>query len=139
MLYDHETVGHPGETETLVLVERHYWWPGLCTFVWNYVKGCAVCQQYKVNRSPSHPLYTPIPALSTTQPFAHCSIDLITNLPQSHGFDSILVMVDHNLTKGVILLPCSKTITTKQVAELLLEHFYKQFRLLDKFISDRGP
>ena len=41
--------------------------------------------------------------------------------------------------KGVILLPCNKTITMKQVAELLLEHLYKQFGLPDKFISDRGP
>ena len=48
-------------------------------------------------------------------------------------------MVDRGLTKGVILLPCNKTITVEQVAKLLLEHFYKRFRLPDKFISDRGP
>ena len=34
MLHDHEMAGHPGEAETLVAVEQHYWWPGLCTFVW---------------------------------------------------------------------------------------------------------
>ena len=48
-------------------------------------------------------------------------------------------MVDRGLTKGVILLPCNKTIITEQVAELLLEHLYKQFGLPDEFISDRGP
>ena len=52
-------------------------------------------------------------------------MDLITDLPLSRGFDSILVMVDHGLTKRVILLPCNKTITAEQVAELLLEHLYK--------------
>ena len=62
-------------------------------------------------------------------------MDLITDLPLFQGFDSILVMVDHSLTKGVILLPCNKMIT----AELLLEHLYKQFGLPDEFISDRGP
>ena len=66
-------------------------------------------------------------------------MDLITDLPLSNGFDSILVVVDHRLMKGVILLPCNKTIIAKQVAELLLEHLYKRFRLPDKFISDRGP
>ena len=66
-------------------------------------------------------------------------MDLITDLPLSDGFDSILVMVDRGLTKGVILMPCNKTITTKQVANLLLEHLYKQFGLPDEFISDRGP
>ena len=80
-----------------------------------------------------------IPPSSSTRPFALCLMDLITDLPLFQGFDSILVMVDHSLTKGVILLPCNKMITAEQVAELLLEHLYKQFGLPDEFISDRGP
>ena len=66
-------------------------------------------------------------------------MDLITDLPLSDGFDSILVVVDHSLTKGVILLPCNKTITAEQVANLLLENLYKRFGLPDEIISDRGP
>ena len=66
MLHDHEMAGHPGEAETLVSVEWLFWWPGLRTFVWNYVKDCGVCQQYKINQSPSHPSYMPIPLASTT-------------------------------------------------------------------------
>ena len=139
MLHDHETAGHPGEAKTLVSVERHYWWPGLCMFVRNYVKGCNMCQQYKINWSPSHPSYTPVLASTGTRPFAHCSMDLITDLPLSDSFDSILVMVDRGLTKGVILMPCNKTITAEQVTNLLLEHLYKWFGLPDEFISDRGP
>ena len=136
MLHDHEMAGHPGEAKTLVSVEREYWWPGLRTFVWNYVKGCGVCQQYKINHSPSHPSYMPIPPASTTQPFAHCSMDLITDLPVSDGFDSILVMVDHGLMKGVILIPCNKMITAEQVASLLLENLYKRFGLPNEIVSD---
>ena len=139
MLHDHETAGHPGEAETLVSVERLYWWLGLRTFVQNYVKGCGACQQYKINQSPSHPTYMLIPPASTTQPFAHCSMDLITDLPLSDGFDSILVMVDRGLTKGVILLPCNKTIMPEQVANVLLENLYKRFGLPDKIILDQGP
>ena len=138
MLHDHETAGHPGEAETLVSTEQLFWWPGLGTFVQNYVKGCGVCQQYKINWSPSHPSYVPIPPASTTQPFAHCSMDLIMDLPLSNGFNSILVVVDRSLTKGVILLPCNKTITAEQVANLLLETLYKTFGLPDEIILDRG-
>ena len=94
MLHGHETAGHLGKAETLVAVEQHYWWPGLHTFVHNYVKGCGICQQYKINCSPSHPSYMPIPASSSTWPFSHCSIDLITDLPLSDSFNSILVVVD---------------------------------------------
>ena len=139
MLHDHEMAGHPGKAETLVVVEQHYWWPGLHTFMHNYVKkGCGICQQYKINRSPSHPSYMPIPPSSSARPFASCSMDLMTDLLLSWGFDSILVVV-HGLMKGVIFLPCNKTITVEKVAELLLEHLHKQFGLLDEFISDRGP
>ena len=136
MLHDHKTAGHPGEAETLVSVERLYWWPGLWTFVRNHVKGCGVCQQYKINQSPSHPSYMLIPQASTTRPFTHCSMDLITDLPLSSSFNSILVVVDHGLMKGVILLPCNKTIMAEQVANLLLENLYKRFGLPDEIISD---
>ena len=66
-------------------------------------------------------------------------MDLITDLPPAEGFDSILVVVDQGLSKGVILIPCNKTITSKDTARLLLENLYKRFGLPDKIISDRGP
>ena len=71
-------------------------------------------------------------------PFANCSMDLITDLPLADGFDSILVVVDQGLSKGVILIPCNKTITSEDTAHLLLEILYKRFGLPDKIISDRG-
>ena len=42
MFHDHETAGHPGELETFNSIQQHYWWPGLRTFVKNYVKGCGM-------------------------------------------------------------------------------------------------
>ena len=59
--------------------------------------------------------------------------------PAVDRWDSLLVVVDQGLMKGVILLPCTKTITAEQVATLLLDNLYKQFGLLDKIISDQGP
>ena len=43
------TAGHPGELATYIDMARFYWWPGMRTFVKNYVKGCATCQQFKIN------------------------------------------------------------------------------------------
>ena len=65
-------------------------------------------------------------------------MDLITDLPPSEGYDSILVVVDQGLSKGVILSPCNKTITSKGMAKLLMEGLYKWFGLPDKIISNRG-
>ena len=127
------------ELETYNAVKDQYWWPGLRTFVKNYMKGYAVCQQFKIDWHSSHPAYIPTEGAQMTRPFANCSMDMITDLPVVNRLDSLLVMVDRGLMKGVILLPCSKTITAEQVATLLLDNLYKRFRLPNKIISDWGP
>ena len=66
-------------------------------------------------------------------------MDFIIDLPPVEGKDSILIIVDQGMTKGIILIPCSKTITAEGTAQLLLENLYKRFGLPDKLLSDRGP
>ena len=66
-------------------------------------------------------------------------MDLITDLQPVNGYDSILVVVDQGLSKGVILSPCAKTITWEGIAELLQDNLFKRFGLLDRIISDRDP
>ena len=71
----------------------------------------------KVNTHPTVPAFSPLPS-SCSHPFQQLSVDLVMGLPLSGGFDSLLVMVDHGLLKGVVLTPCNKTIDAKGVAEL---------------------
>ena len=110
----------------------------MCTFVKNYVQGCGMCQQFKIDRSPAKPSYIPMEGPKSLRPFANCSMDLITNLPPADGYNSIFVMVDQGLSKGVILLPCNKTLTSEDTARFLLENLYKQFELPGKIIYDQG-
>ena len=92
----------------------------------------------KVNTHLTVPALSPIPS-SCTHPFQQLLVDLITDLLPSSGFDSLMVMVNHGLSKGVILIPCTKTIDAKGVAELFFKNVFLQFRLHDHLISDRGP
>jgi transposase InsO family protein len=64
-------------------------------------------------------------------------MDLIMDLLLVKGYDSILVIVDRGLLKGVILCSCMKTITWEGTATLLRDNLFKRFGLLDKMISDR--
>ena len=139
MFHDHKMAGHPRKLETYNSVKEHYWWPGLRTFVKGYVKGCAICQQFKIDCHPSHLAFIPTEGSHLTKPFAYCSMDMIMDLPIVDRQDSFLVVVYQGLTKGVILLPCTKTITAEQVVTLLLDNLYKQFGLPDKIISNQGP
>ncbi len=91
--------------QTLHKLQEYITWPGIQSYVKNYVKGCPHCQQNKIRRQPFKPPLQPILGPKTLRPFAHISMDLITDLPESRGFDSILSMVDHRLTKGMILIP----------------------------------
>ena len=139
MFHNHQMAGRPGELETYNSIRQHYWWPRLRTYVKNYFQGCGVCQQFKIDWQPAKPSFLPMEGPSTTCPFANCSMDFMTDLPLVKGHDSILMVVDQGLTKGIILAPCSKTITAKQTAQLLLENLYKWFGLPEKIISDWGP
>ena len=132
------TTGHVGQFHTKALLEQDFWWPGLSSFINAFIAGCAVCQQNKVNHHLTHPPLAPIPSSSLLS-FKQLSVDLITDLPPSNRHDSLMVVVNHSLTKGVILIPCSKTIDATGVAKLFLHHVFKRFGLHDSLISDRGP
>ena len=102
-----------------------------------FIEGCTICQQMKPN---THPTAAPLmPIISHVHcPFQQITMDFITDLPISDGYDSIFIVVNQGLTKGVILMPCNKMITAIQTADLLVRDIFKHFGLLDSIISDRG-
>ena len=103
-----------------------------------YIEGCAICQQNKSNTHSTVPLLTPIKS-HVLHPFQQVSCNLITALLVSSGFNSLLVMVNHGLTKGVILCPTRNKITAEGVATLFFHKVYLRFGLYNKIISDCGP
>ena len=110
--------GHPGYLKTRQLISAGYWWPGMAQYIQKYVEGCSTCQQNKTNTHPTVPPLNPIPS-EQTLPFKQISYDLITGLPLSNGFDALLVVVDHGLSKGVILCPMKKTVTADGIAAII--------------------
>jgi hypothetical protein len=133
------TAGHDGRDETIQKVSRNLWWPGVNTWVTNFVKGCATCQQNKnLTHRKKTPLYS-FPAATSPFPFKEVALDLITQLPKSNGYDAILTIVDQGCSRAAVFLPCKTTITGEEVATLYLENVYRWFGLPTKVISDRDP
>jgi Integrase zinc binding domain len=86
---------HPGRDEMIRRINKEYFWPGARTWITEYIKGCATCQQ---NKNLTHHIKIPmfqIPSSISTKPFSHIAMDLITGLPKSKGHDAILTIVDH--------------------------------------------
>ena len=110
----------------------------MTTYIHKYIAGCAICQANKVNTHPTIPALSPLLS-NCTHPFQQVSVDLITDLPPSGSFDSIMVMIDHGLTNGVILCPCNKNIDVAGVAKLFFLHIFHHYGLHDRCISNQGP
>jgi len=138
-LHDSLAAGHPGISNTWELVREQYKGPRLREFVEQYVKGCACCQESKTNvhrsKAPLQRFDTPV----EEGPFQYVSMDPITDLPKSQGFDSILTIVDQGCSKAAKFIPCTKTIDRTGVALKYLKHLVPWFRLPKRIISDRDP
>ena len=66
-------------------------------------------------------------------------MDLITDLPPSNTFDSILTIIDQGCSKAAKFIPCNKTIDGQGVAKLYLQHLFPWFGIPKRIISDRDP
>jgi hypothetical protein len=138
-LHNHPTAGHPGRDKTLQKVKELYQWPKMNQWIVDYVKGCATCQQNKIQ---THKKKTPtfgIMTMSNMKPFSQIALDLITGLPQANEKDAILTIVDHGCSRAMIFIPCTTTITEPGIAQLYLQNVYPWFGLPSRVISDRDP
>src|SRR6266404_6156736 len=136
-LHDAPAAGHPRIARTREIVTRHYWWPQMAKDIEDYVKGCAQCQQNKVNTQGVKVQYHPITTTAETLPFQTIALDFITKLPKSKGYDTILTITDQGCTKMALFIPCNEEVTAEQVAYQYLINVFNRFGLPTKIISDR--
>jgi len=134
--HDSLSRGHPGHFQTLELIQCYYWWPGMTVFIKNYIAECAICQQIKIITHPSSSSLIPIKGQKDAKLFSQVTCDFITDLPESNGFDSLMVIVDHKSTEGLISISCNKMIDATLMAQNYMDHVYRCFRLPDSFLSD---
>ena len=129
------TARHQGQACTLQLIKRSYWWPSMKAYINKYVESCDLCQRTKtINRLPRGELQ---PLEVPSKPWSHISCDFIVKLPNSMGYNSILVVVD-SFTKMAHSIPTREDIDAPGVAELFLNYIWKLHGTPDSVVSDRG-
>ena len=135
----HKQEDTPRITNTWELVRQHYEGHRLQEFIEKYIKGYAKCQESNTNlprwKAPLQRFNVP----AALGPFQYVSMDLITDLPKSDGFDSILTIVDQGCFKTAKFIPCHKTIDGPGVANEYLKHLVPWFGTPQRIISDRDP
>jgi hypothetical protein len=135
LCHDSLLAGHAGFAKTTALLLRAYWWPRFRRDVNAYIRSCDTCQRSKSSRQLPAGLLQPLP--TPQQPWKSLSMDFITDLPNSEGFDSILVVIDR-FTKMGHFIPCRKTITAPELAKLFLTNIFRLHGLPLDIVSDRG-
>jgi transposase InsO family protein len=132
--HDTPLSGHYGQYKTAEAVLRHYWWPTVKKDVTAYVTGCETCQRTKPHRTPRktplHPFDPP------SRPWEVISTDIIGPLPESQGYDAILVIVDC-FTKAVKFEPIHMELTSQGFAKIFRDRVIRDHGLPKKIIHDR--
>ena len=134
--HDSKIARHPRRWKMLELVSWNYWWPQMSRYIGKYVSTCDMCLRTKMIKQPPtgelHPLLIP------DAPWDTISVDFITELPESNGQDSIMVVVD-SVTKRSHFMSTVMTILSIGAAQLYIQHVWKHHRLPKRVVSDKGP
>lgn len=134
--HESSDAGHPGQAKTIKLISRNYWWPTLFADIKHFVRTCPDCQKTKIYPAKPSGLLQPNPIAEA--PWKEISADFITGLPDSHGYNVIMVVVDR-FTKMVHAVPTNDTVNSEGMARLYRDNVWKLHGLPDHIISDRGP
>lgn len=100
-----------------------------------YVKGCKICARKKIKWHP-HAVTQPLDVPAGL--WEEVSVDLITQLPKSNGYDAILVCTDL-FGKQIHAIPCMINITAEGVADIYYQEIFCLHSLPLHFILDQGP
>uniref|UniRef100_A0A8C6MDP3 Gypsy retrotransposon integrase-like protein 1 n=1 Tax=Nothobranchius furzeri TaxID=105023 RepID=A0A8C6MDP3_NOTFU len=127
---------HPGISRTVAFIRRSFWWPTLFRDVKDYVNACQTCARNKCSNQPPAGLLNPLPVPS--RPWSHIALDFVTGLPVSHGFSTILTVIDR-FSKSCHLVPLRSLPSSADTAQLLVKHVFRLHGIPEEIVSDRGP
>jgi len=117
LCHDTKVAGHPGRFKTLELVSWNYWWPNMSQYVGLYVSHCNSCLCTKVQCHLPIGELQPLPI--PEEQWNTISMDFISELPESGGYNAIMVVVD-SIGKRAHFTEILTTVTAARAANLHL-------------------
>ena len=98
----------------------------------NYVAGCIMCQKVKADRHSRQTKLVRIPTANRT--FVKIAIDLVVELPESEGFNAILIMADQ-FSKLQHYISAKTTWIAGDVANVYINEIWRLYKLLRHITS----
>ena len=135
--HSNPTAGHLGIHKPYDIIARKYWFPRMRNRIKHFVQTCNNCQRNKMERTPIRGLLEPLQIPS--QKWQSISIDWISGLPTSANENDCILTIVERLTHMVHLIPCRTTLTSSQLAHLLIQHVVRLHGVPRSIHSDRDP
>ena len=129
----HDQLGHNGTARTYMLLKRTYYWKGMKTDIFNYVKQCKLCQ--KQNILPVK--YVSGHFSAPMAPMEFISMDLIGDFTPSSKGNKYALTVICMLTGYTFCIP----IPSKKASDVItayIDNVYSKFGGSKKILSDNG-
>jgi hypothetical protein len=136
LFHNSTTARHPGFLKTKNAIQQNFWWPNITTDIKAYIKGCSTCQSTKPRTNQPKPPSDPITPEHALLPFGMITLDFIMKLPASKGYNTILMITNHDCLKAALFFLCKETITAKEVAHLYGTYVFPHYSIPRKVISD---
>ncbi|KAK3548165.1 hypothetical protein QTP70_004859 [Hemibagrus guttatus] len=129
-VHDSPSNGHPGIRRTAQLTQHRFWWPSLSHDATDFVKAqsCTSCQL-------PEGLLKPLPILQ--RPWSHIAVDFLTELPDSRGFTTVLVIADQ-FSKACKLIPLKGLPTARETTLAFFQQVSQNYGFPEDIASDRG-
>ncbi|CAA0840424.1 Unknown protein, partial [Striga hermonthica] len=132
--HDSKVGGHSGIYRTWMRIANTFFWPGQQSTVHNYIARCDDCQRTKSDSRRPSGLLQPLPVPEAI--WEDITMDFIEGLPNSNGFDGVMVVVDR-LTKYAHFIPITHPYTARSIARLFVEYVMKLHGAPRSIVSDR--
>ncbi|XP_057438197.1 transposon Tf2-1 polyprotein isoform X1 [Lotus japonicus] len=130
------TGGHSGFYRTYRRLAESLYWVGMQKRVRDFVRECDVCQRQKYSATTPGGLLRPLPIPNAV--WEDISLDFITGLPKSKGYEAILVVVDR-LSKYSHFILLKHPYTAKSIAEIFAKEIVRLHGIPSSVVSDRDP
>jgi hypothetical protein len=108
-------------------------------FVQQYVQGYTICQANKADTTWAKPPLFLISPHHNATPFSTIAVDWITKLSISQGYDSIMMITNHNMSKIALFILCKESQGVEEMSQLYIQHVFPYYGLPDHVISDWDP
>lgn len=127
---------HSGFYRTYRRVAANLFWFGMKKQVQQFVEACDVCQRQKYVAAAPGGLMQPLPVPS--QIWEDVSMDFITGLPKSKGYEAVMVVVDR-LSKYEHFVPLKHPYSAKTLADVFVKEIIRLHGVPMSIASDRDP